>query len=284
MKSIRGKILLCMSLTVAVVLLVLGVTSVYLNYSSSTQLLKQTMTETAAVAAQRVSQELTAYTNVALDTGVTARLADPAVSVEDKQKIIDERTSMYGFQRGNIIGIDGVSILNGIDYSDREYFQEAIKGVPHVSEPLVSKITGELSIMIAAPLWENGTPNTKVVGVVYFVPKETFLNDIVSQIHVSKNGSAYAIDADGTTIADKTLETVTTENIEEQAQSDTSLRALAQLHAKMRQGESGFGVYQTDGVKKFSAYAPIANTDGWSIAAGVLQLLPRKRILWILHI
>ncbi len=59
---------------------------------------------------------------------------------------------MHNFQRGNIIGIDGISIFDGKDYSDREYVQQAMQGNVYVSEPLVSKITGELSIMVAAPL------------------------------------------------------------------------------------------------------------------------------------
>lgn len=265
MKTIRGKILLCMTLTVMAALTALGLASIYLNYSSSNQLLEQTLAETANIAAQRVSKELTSYSNVAMEAGSVARLADPAQSVANKKAIIDQRAKTHGFVRGNIIGADGISIFDGNDYSDRKYFQEAMKGASHVSEPLISKITGELSIMVAAPLWENGIPDTKVIGVVYFVPPETFLNDIVSQIHISENSAAYAINSSGITIADNTLETIMTQNIEEEAKTDSSLKQLASIHEKMRNGQSGFGQYKINGVKKFSAYAPIDGTDGWSI-------------------
>ena len=43
-------------------------------------------------------------------------------------------------------------------------------------------------------------------SVVYFVPPETFLNDIVSSIQVSANSRAYMINKTGDTIADITLE------------------------------------------------------------------------------
>lgn len=271
MKSIRGKILLCMSLTVLIALAVLGGTSVYLNYNSSNELLEQTMKETANVAAERVSQELSVYKNIAWETGCTARLANPDLSVESKKKIIDEKVSSHALRRGNIIGSDGISIFDGKDYSDREYYQQAMNGTAYVSEPLISKITNELSIMVAAPLWENGTPDTNVIGVVYFVPTESFLNDIVSQIHISDNSAAYAINALGTTIADNTLETVTTQNIEEEAKTDDSLKELAVIHEKMRSGENGFGAYSINGVQKFSAYAPIKETDGWSIGVTAPQ-------------
>lgn len=264
-RTIKTKILLCMSLTVAIALLVLGGAGIYLNYSSSLQLLEQTMREMAEIASERIGQELNADMNVVIDAGMTARLADPNQDVEAKKEIIAQRAAEHGLLRGNIIGADGISIFDGNDYSDREYFQEAMKGQAHVSEPLISKITGKISIMIAAPLWEGGISGTKVIGVVYFVPPETFLNDIVSRIQVSEHGAAYAINADGMTIADNTLDTIMTQNIEEEAKKDSSLSELAEIHALMRQGKSGFGKYEINGVRKFSAYAPIDGTDGWSM-------------------
>ena len=57
--------------------------------------------------------------------------------------------------------------------------KQAMEGKVYVSEPLISKITGELSIMVAAPLYSEGKHGSQIVGVVYFVPPETFLNDIV---------------------------------------------------------------------------------------------------------
>ena len=74
-------------------------------------------------------------------------MSDPQVPVEEKQAIIDERVSMHGFQRGNIVAADGISVFDGNDYSDREYVRQAMQGNVFVSEPLISKITGELSIM-----------------------------------------------------------------------------------------------------------------------------------------
>lgn len=76
MKSIRTRILLCMALTVSISLMIVGATSVWLNFSSTNETLRQAMQETAVVAAGRIEQELTAQLNVAYDTGCIARLAD----------------------------------------------------------------------------------------------------------------------------------------------------------------------------------------------------------------
>ena len=98
------------------------------------------------------------------------------------------------------------------------------------------------------------------------MPNETFLNDIVSSISVSENSRAYMINSTGDTIADTTLETITVQNIENEAQSDSSLKELAEIHAAMREGKNGFGSYKSGKKGMFAAYAPVNGTSGWSVA------------------
>ncbi len=258
--------------TVLAALLAVGASSIVLSYRSTVATVSQMMSETAVLAAERIEQELIAYRNVAMDTGCIPQLSDASVSVDDKRAIIDERVKMHGFQRGNIIGADGISIFDGNDYSDREYVKQAMQGTVYVSEPLISKITGELSIMVAAPLYSDGSRNAKIVGVVYFVPPETFLNNIVSSIKVGESSRAYMINRSGDTIADITLDTVTTQNIEREAQSDSSLKELAALHKDMRQGQNGFGSFHSQDGIRYAAYAPVNGTDGWSVAVTALKL------------
>ncbi len=263
MKSIRKKITVCLIATVLVSLTAVGVSSIALNYRSTIATVDQMMSETAVLAAERIEQELTAYKNVAMDAGRIAQLSNTFASVEDKRAIIDERVSLHGFRRGNLIGLDGISVFDGNDYSDREYVQQAMQGNVYVSEPLVSKITGELSIMVAAPVYSG---RDQIAGVVYFVPQETFLNDIVSSIRIGENCRAYMINKSGDTIADITLDTITTQNIEREAESDPSLKSRAAIHAAMRRGENGFGTIQAEDGPRFLAYAPVGGTDGWSVA------------------
>ncbi len=272
MKSIRTKITLCLILTVLIGLVASGSSSISLTYNNTMSTVEQMMGETAVLAAGRAQKELEAYKNVVMEVGCIPQLSDPEVSVEEKRAIIEGRVSMHDFQRGNIVGADGISIFDGNDYSDREYVRQAMKGNVFVSEPLISKITGELSIMVAAPLYSKGNHENDIVGVVYFVPHETFLNDIVSAIQIGENSRAYMINKSGGTIADITLDTITVQNIEAEAQSDPSLQELAAIHAKMRQGENGFGSYTDGEDKMFAAYAPVQDTDGWSIAVTAPQL------------
>ncbi len=271
MNSIRKKITICLISTVLIALLAVGLSSMALNYRSTLATVEQMMRETAVLAGERIEQELGAYRNVAMDTGCIPQLSDANVSVEEKRSIIDERVSMHGFQRGNIVGADGISIFDGNDYSDREYVKQAMNGNVYVSEPLVSKITGELSIMVAAPLYSDGNQSSKIVGVIYFVPPETFLNNIVSSIKVSESSHAYMINKSGDTIADNTLDTITTQNIEREAENDTSLNELAAIHNNMRQGNEGFDSFNTSAGPRFAAYAPVGGTDGWSVAVTAMK-------------
>ena len=207
-----------------------------------------------------------------MDAGHDQQLADPDVPLEVKQAVIDKRATMHNFQRGNIIGTNGISIFDGKDYSDREYVKQAMQGNIYVSEPLISKITGQLSIMVAAPLYAEETYGSSIVGVIYFVPKETFLNDIVSAIQIGENSRAYMINKTGDTIADITLDTITVQNIEAEALNDPALAELSSIHEAMRRGEIGFGEYTSGEDKMFAAYAPVGDTDGWSIAVTAPQL------------
>lgn len=142
MRSIRTKITVCLILTVMIGLVASGTASIKLNYNNTMATVEQMMGQTAVLAAGRAQQELEAYKNVVMEVGCIPQLSDPEESVEEKQAIINGRVSMHGFQRGNIVGADGISIFDGNDYSDREYVRQAMQGKVFVSEPLISKVTG----------------------------------------------------------------------------------------------------------------------------------------------
>ncbi len=265
MKTIKQKILAGFLILVGASVILCGGTGILTNFTSAQSMLEQTLTSTAGVAAERVSYELTMYRNMAQDLGMMPSLSDDTVSTAEKEEIVNSWAEKYGMERGNLLDLSGDSLFDGNNYADREYFQQAVQGNSWISTPTISRITGELSIMVAAPVWENGRDGGAIAGVVYFVPKETFLNDIMASIKVSANSGAYMIGSNGTTVADTTLETVAVQNIEEEAKTDSSLNQLAALHADMRAGGTGYGSYTMDGESKYLAYAPVAGSNGWSI-------------------
>lgn len=266
-KSIKAKILSSMIIIVVSSLLLVGAIGCSLSYYGTQSTLKASMSEMASLAADRVSYELQMYKNIASETGCIERLSNPDVTLQEKESILQQRVDTYHFQRYNLLDTQGKSLVDGGDFSDRAYFKAAMQGHPYVSEPLVSAITGEVTIIVAAPIWANGQVGGQVTGVVYFVPVETFLNDIVSSLQISENGSAYMLDSNGTTIAHKELENVRDkENTIQNAKSDSSLTKLAEIEEKMIAGETGMDKYSYQKEKKYISYAPVPDTNGWSIA------------------
>lgn len=264
MKSIKTRITYILILMIVSLSVVFGLVSCILNYRSSMEVLQQTMTETAKVSAKQISNALKSYKSVAYEAGCLNTLARSSVTKNEKQTIIDQKSKAYNFIRGNLLDTKGNSLFDGQNYADRDYFKAAISGEAVCSDPILSKSTGKMTFVIAAPLWENGIPNSKTVGVVCFVPQEQFLNETVSEIKVGETGTTTILNSNGMTIASEYTDTVGMEHITQDTESDSS-NTRAAIAQKMMLGEAGFDNYKENGVSQFGAYAPIDGTNGWSI-------------------
>ena len=285
MKSIKSKILVSMILTVAVSLILVGGASSFLGYQGTEKTLKGSMEGTAVVTSERVSCQLLLYQNMAAETGGIKRLSDPEISLQEKKAVMQDKMEIYQFQRYNLLDLEGTSLLDGESYSDRTYFQEALKGNSYVSEPMISSVTGKVTIIISAPIWADGEVGGQVAGVLYFVPDENFLNDIVASVKVSEHGAAYILDQEGTTIAHENADLVRRqENTIRNAQSDASLKELAAIEQEMIRGETGSGFYRYNHEKKLVAYSPIPATEGWSIAINAPVTDYNDASIWALTI
>ncbi len=266
MKSIGKKIFVAMFLTVAISLLSLGVFSCLMTANTAKDLAQDGMHTATTVANERTEWEMTSYINVVKQLGLMTRLSNSTVSQADKEAILEQSKAQFEFEYIRIIDSEG-NCSDGNNYSDREYFINAMQGKTTITEPTVSRATGELLMIFAAPLWENGVYNSTPVGCVFAVPDPEFLNDIMRTIDISENSKAYVIDQHGDTIADVDSQLVKDgENIEEMAKTDSGYAATAAIHSRMRAGETGFETYVENGEQYFISYAPIEGTDGWSLA------------------
>lgn len=251
---------------IVISLLILGIVTSVLNYVSTNTTLKQTMEATVEITAQGIAYHLNDYKDVAAEIGSIARLSSESVSLEDKQTLINQRIQKYGLTDAGILDATGKNIFSGADYGTAQFYARSIQGECYVTVPQSSGAAGKMNIYISAPLWENGIPGTSVVGVVYLVPQEDYLDKVVSDVNVSKNGYAYILDAEGSTVAHINRDSVLKrENSMADSKTDRSLKKIASIEAKMAAGERGFATYTYGGKHKMIAYAPIAGTDGWSV-------------------
>lgn len=265
-ESVKKRIQRIVILVVASSMLILGTLSCVLNYYSTISSLKTSMQEMAEIAASRVEWQITSYKNIVQELGRMPRLTNDDYSIEEKQQLIDEKVESYNCIRGKLIDVNGIAQIDGTDYNEREYFRRALAGETYISEPLIAKTDGNISLIFAAPVWKDGIAGSQIEGVVFLSMQPDLLNDIVKSINISPNSGAYIINNAGTTVAHTTDDMVTQQNNTiENAKTDSSLNAIAAVEKKMIAGESGFGTYRYNGAFKFLAYAPIGNTDSWSL-------------------
>ena len=194
-------------------------------------------------------------------------IASDSVPIADKNKAMGEYQNQYDWKSYGITGRDGINIFETTtDISQRDYFKEALNGTTSISDPVYSKTTNELVIVMATPLWKDGVPNSQVIGVVYVSVDASDLSDIATSIKVSKNGTAYILNKDGTAIAHQNMDFVENEknNIKESS-SDSSLNSVAKFEKQMIQGGKGFGRYTYEGTRWIIGYAPVG-INGWSLA------------------
>lgn len=267
MLSIRGKLQRGISVLMLVVVIALITAMIVLNLASTMGTLDQTLTTTANVVAERVSQELEVTKSIIAEMGTITDLSSSNVPESRKQEIVNQKVEYYGMVRGKVIGANGICAFDGTDYSDRDYFKRAMQGEYVVSDPLIAKTDGKLSVIIAGPVWTFGEAGGSVAGVVFMVPDPEFLNNIMADIKVSKNCTAYMLGADGTTVAhcDSAI-AIAQENSIQLAQTDSSYRKVAALETKMINGENGCDTYMKNGFAQIMAYAPVEGTNGWSVA------------------
>ena len=265
--TIRERLQKAISKLVVFSIIPLVILTVILSLSSTMRTLEDDMLVVAEISADRIKEELRVTTTIVSELGCSYQLSSPVFTQEQKQQYINQRVEAYGMVRGKLIGTNGICVYDGTDYSDRDYFKRSMQGEVVVSDPVIAKTDGRLSIIISAPVYADGDKNGDIVGVVFVVPDPEFLNDIAAAVSVSKNSECYLLGETGITIAhcDSAIAQEQKSNTE-LSQTDRSLRGIARVEQKMMTGEIGYSTYMKGGTFTIQAYAPIEGTNGWSVA------------------
>jgi len=127
-----------------------------------------------------------------------------------------------------------------------------------VDIPLVSKVSGNIVIPIAVPIYQDD----KVAGVLAASIKSAKMTSMLEDIKVGHSGYAYLISNDGTFLVHPDSSFVLKKNALQISDS------LAAVSRKMIAMESGLDTYTLNGVEKYLAYAPV-KLAGWSLGVAV---------------
>ena len=170
MTTIRERLQKAISRLVVFSIIPLVILTVILNLSSTMRTLEDDMLVVAEISADRIKEELRVTNNDRItELGCSYQLSSPVFTQEQKQQYINQRVEAYGMVRGKLIGANGICAYDGTDYSDRDYFKRSMQGEVVVSDPVIAKTDGKLSVIISAPVYADGDKNGDIVGVVFVV-------------------------------------------------------------------------------------------------------------------
>ncbi len=194
-------------------------------------------------------------------------LTDPTSSYADKIALLKAEEAfnplIHNFTFCDIAGNAYVSASQMVSVQDREWFHSAIKGKTFITEPILSRADGSLSLTFAVPIYDN---NRTVIGVLAADLFAQKLSEEISDIVVGKTGECYILGLTGTTIAQKNFELVRSQdNILNNAKTNSDFTSLATFtqHA-LEIDESEVGYYEYNGIRKIASYATM-KTTGWTV-------------------
>ncbi len=266
MRKIQTKIIAIVVSATVCVSMIAGIVSTMVTRYSTTSALEKNALETAELAAMAAENMISTYTLTIAEMASNPILVDENTTPEEKQAFIQERTDAYYMRFGGMTDADGYDAVHGVDVSGEPFFQAAVQGSSYMSTPYIDG--RDMYLMVAAPIQKGDT----VKGVLYFQCDINILQSIIEGLQIGEEGEAYILDKEGTTIAYVDQEAVLNrENVMREAAEtpgDEGLQMVAAIEKKMTLGEVGVErfYYAEDQSNNIQSYAPIAGTDGWSIA------------------
>lgn len=270
MKSIKSKLVLYLGILIVIICIGLSVVS-YINSSNALlSNLSKTLPSIAEQTASSIQGRLEGKLNTLEAIAERPEIKDINNSWENKMSILLDEGKRIGSIKMGIVDKNGDAQNtdgNTANIKDRIFFQKALSGKSNVSDPIISKTDGSVVVVYAVPIKDN---NNQIIGVLIETQDGNDLSKLTNKIKVGETGYAFMIKKDGTNIAstDKN-KVINMHNPVEEAKTNPSLRAIADIEIKMGNGETGMGEYFS-GAEKYVGYAPVEGTE-WSVGVIVLK-------------
>ncbi len=277
MKSIKSKILALSLSLLLISIIVISSISIFSTYLSTMTALEESMRGTIDAASDMMDVQLNAYVSMAKQFASDPVLTQeiPAEGEENaagqtRTEVVNEMAAhfeeimaLHGYDAMQVFDENGIAATLGADYSaDPLFTYPKETGEVYIADPTVNPESGVLTMPITAPIMRDG----EFGGVVLYAINPEVLSSIVSKLAVGEGSSTTIIDSAGNTIAYNDVQLVLDSyNLIEEAQSDPSLSALAEVERDLMAGGEGFSSVTYDGIEQFAAYTPIDNSNGWGI-------------------
>ncbi|HJV45417.1 MAG TPA: cache domain-containing protein, partial [Bacillota bacterium] len=197
MKSLKFKLLF---MFIPIVILSLG-TIAYINHQKAEDFLQTNFQNEANIKLRFIQSKIDDWTVLHKDELSLLAESDqlkgkqPTIEIPYLQSIVQKNSDYEMFFVSNDLkGQQAYTSLNStVDISDRDYFKQSIQGKTVVSDPLISKVTGKMVLVISTPIYQNSQV-TGVVGATVLIDK---LVDIINTEKLGRTGYPYIYNKDG---------------------------------------------------------------------------------------
>lgn len=265
MKSLRTKLVVFFSVLIILSSLVLGVIA---SINSSSALVHEAEIGLASVSFE-ASRNAKSRIGAIIRSMETMALSGEIVSMDwtVQQPALKHLVKETDFLDIAVVLPNGTAQYsegNTAELGDREYVKRALAGEANVSDVIVSKVTGDLVLMYAAPIEKDG----KVIGALIGRRAGDVLSEIVEGTEFGETGYGYMINQNGTVIAHENRQLVLDSfTPSEAAKEDSTLKGLAEFFQRAVSGGTGVGKYFYNGANRYGAYAPVEGTDWFYVIA-----------------
>ncbi|SHE31281.1 methyl-accepting chemotaxis protein [Clostridium fallax] len=268
--SIKEKIILSTILIISVMsAFVLSIS--YLNGKKSLEITaEQFMTQISKSASDEINEHIDFVFDALSDLQLNDYIINEGTDERVKLDLLNKFCKAKDFIAVGIASIDGNTIYNDGNNSNlkgKDYFEKALKGENGVGDPYFTDDNKTFLLPFAVPIKEDDKVSKILVG----IKSGYFLSEVSNSIAVGNKGFVYLLNKKGEAIAHKNKVLVDRKNnILDQVKENKQLEAIVAIQKKMMAGESGFGGYKFDGIKKYLAYSQV-NINGWTLGAVVEQ-------------
>ncbi|MGD8189536.1 methyl-accepting chemotaxis protein [Brevibacillus ginsengisoli] len=259
MRSIKTKLL---SVIIPIMCLALiGV--VWLNNSKAQDFLEQNFREKSMVDLDYLTTKLNdslqmhveRLSNIATGAEMTGMKPEAQIAYLKKKLIqYPEYTMLFV---ANDKGDTHTTEDKTANISERVYFKKIMEGESYqISDPVQSKTTGKLSIMVATPIKNNAGKTIGLVGTSFPISD---LNKITEEVKIGQTGYAFLTQKDGLIISHPNQDLIMKRNI-----TQLNVPKLKEAHEASQRGEKGSTRYIFEGVDKYTFYQQLPIT-GWNV-------------------
>jgi signal transduction histidine kinase/DNA-binding response OmpR family regulator len=165
-----------------------------------------------------------------------------------------------------------------IDLSDRQHVKNAMAGIDSLSDPLLSRSSGGIRIVVFAIPTFSGVPTTdnplgQPIGAANAIIGIEKIEAVVNSLNYGQGSYAFALNSQGEAIVHPNSELMSTIETPAPSLLNYSDPGLATVTQRLSNNEKGINLVNIDGKQQYVAYIPLKEAD-WSVAL----VIPRGNI------